>query len=187
MHARARAGFATAREAAERVGVSYNTYAQHENGTRGISRDKADLYSRAFGVDPSWLLYGKRPPSDRKTVPLVGFVGAGAEAHYYEPADLGEVDAPEGSTDKTVAAEIRGTSLGPLFESWLIFYDDVRSPVTPDLYGRLCIVGLLDGRVLVKKIRNAGNGLYHLESNTEPTMFDQEVVWAARVKSMTPR
>jgi hypothetical protein len=121
---------------------------------------------------------------------LVGYVGAGAEAHFYSSADegLGEVDAPPGYTAKTVAAEVRGESLGPLFDRWLVYYDDVRSPVTPDLIGRLCVVGLPNGKVLVKKIqRSRSSGLFHLLSNLEAPIFDQEIAWAARVKTMTPR
>lgn len=68
------------------------------------------------------------------------------------------------------------------------YYDEIRRPVTEDLIGRLCVVGLPDGRILVKRLRRARSpGFYHLESNTEPTMPDEEVVWAARVRNMTPR
>jgi transcriptional regulator with XRE-family HTH domain len=144
--------------------------------------------AEALGVTTEQLVGPDGPR--RTTVPLVGYVGAGAEAHFYGSGDegLGEVEAPEGSTDQTRAAEIRGESLGPLFDSWLVFYDDVRTPVTPDLLGRLCIVGLPNDKVLVKKIqRSRTPGLYHLLSNNEAPMLDQEVVWAARVRSMTPR
>lgn len=98
------------------------------------------------------------------------------------------VPAPDGSTDDTVACEIRGESLGPLFDHWLVFYDDVRTPVTPDLIGHLCVVGLPDGRVLVKRLQKAaGTGFFHLISNTEGPILDQPVDWAAKVKTMTPR
>lgn len=125
-----------------------------------------------------------------REVPLVGYVGAGAVAHYYASSDdgLGTVPAPEGATATTVAVEVRGDSLGALFEHWLVYYDEVRSPVTHDLLGRLCVVGLPDDRVLVKKIQKSRTpGLYHLLSNTEEPIFDQEVAWAARVRSMMPR
>lgn len=123
-------------------------------------------------------------------VRVVGYVGAGAAAHFYAVAqgDLDEVPAPPGATENTVAVEVRGESLGPLFDRWLVFYDQVRSPVTSDLIGRLCVVGLLDDRVLVKKIRRARNGLYDLISNTdEDTIRGVEIQWAARVKHMVPR
>jgi hypothetical protein len=125
-----------------------------------------------------------------KEVPLVGYVGAGAAAHYYGSADdgLGTAPAPDGATDSTVAVEIRGDSLGELFDHWIVYYDDVRAPVTHDLLGRLCVVGLPDDRVLIKKIvRSKTEGLYHLLSNMEGPILDQEVWWAARVKSMVPR
>jgi len=69
-----------------------------------------------------------------------------------------------------------------------VFYDDVRSPVTPDLYGKLCVVGLPDGRILVKQVKpSKTSGLYHLMSQTEGSLLDQEILWAAKVKNMSPR
>ncbi|RTM07470.1 MAG: phage repressor protein [Hyphomicrobiales bacterium] len=56
------------------------------------------------------------------------------------------------------------------------------------MIGVLCVVGLPDDRVLVKRIRRAKTpGFFHLDSNTEPTINDVEIVWAAKVKSMEPR
>src|SRR5262245_21011143 len=52
-----------------------------------------------------------------RTVPLVGYVGAGAQAHFTAAGELGRVPAPEGSTDATVAVEIRGESLGSFFDT----------------------------------------------------------------------
>ncbi len=57
--ARERAGFASAMEAANAMQVSYNTYAQYENETRGISAKNAEKYARRFKVTASWILYGK--------------------------------------------------------------------------------------------------------------------------------
>lgn len=127
---------------------------------------------------------------EERTVPLVGYVGAGAEAHFYASGDgeLDQVPAPENATSETVAVEIRGESLGALFEHWLVYYDEVRSPVTPDLHGKLCVVGLPDDRILVKQIKpSRAPGLFHLMSNTEGPILDVQILWAARVKSMVPR
>lgn len=130
-------------------------------------------------------------PNERAapTVKVVGYVGAGATANYYNVpgSELDTVSAPEGATPETVAVEIRGNSLGELFDRWLVFYDQVRRPVTPDLLGRLCVVGLPDDRVLVKKIRRGHNGLFDLHSNTEEPIRGVEIEWAARVKNMVPR
>lgn len=181
----------TREQLARRIGRSPSGIGALENGQNNIRPGVAEELAPVVRTTPEWLLYGTgdRHVGSRK-VPLVGYVGAGAEAHFYASGDegLGEVDAPDNATESTVAAEIRGESLGPLFEHWLVFYDDVRTPVTSDLIGRLCIVGLPNDKVLVKKIqRSRTNGLFHLLSNNEAPMLDQEVMWAARITNMTPR
>lgn len=124
-------------------------------------------------------------------VPIVGYVGAGAAAVYYviDPDDLDSVPAPDGSTLQTVAVEIRGSSLGPLFDRWLAFYDDVRRPLTEDLIGQLCVVGLSDERTLIKRIeKGVKTGLFRLLSNNgDPPIENVPVEWAARVKHLVPR
>jgi len=62
--ARKSRGFETAKDAARFFGWSYETYNQHENGTRGISR-AAGKYAKAFRVGEGWLLTGEgQPPSN---------------------------------------------------------------------------------------------------------------------------
>lgn len=180
-------GFKTAKDAALYFGWNYNTYSQHERGERGLTKSAAGRYGKALRVSPAWLLTGELGSF---LVPVVGYVGAGAQAHYHADAQgpFDMVPAPEGSTEHTVAVEIQGGSLGALFDRWLVFYDDVRSPVTVDLIGSVCVVGLPDDRVLVKKIKAANTeGFFHLLSNTEDPIFDVEIAWAAKVKHMVPK
>lgn len=191
--ARERAGYDTAKAAAEAMGVPVATYVQHENGGRGYPAGRADRYGKFFRVSPEWLLYERgeedeAPASD--SVPIVGFVGAGSVATLFSEGQgpFDEVEPPADSTPQTVGLGIRGASLGPAFDEGIVFYDDVRSPVTPDLHGRLCVVGLNDGRVLVKILRSAGDGSFHLFSNTmDEPMLNEDVAWAARVKDVRPR
>lgn len=56
--AREKRGFNTAKEAAEFFGWSYNSYAQHENGLRGIKKAAAK-YATAYRVSVGWLLTGE--------------------------------------------------------------------------------------------------------------------------------
>jgi len=155
----------------------------------GISTRTISALAIPLKTTEVWLMGGDKDFSPL-SVPVVGFVQAGAEAVFFAagqgPFDY--VPAPDGSSEKTVAVEIRGESLGPFFSDWLVFYDNVQSPVTPDLHGQLCVVGLPDGRVLVKKLKaSREEGLFHLMSQTEGPLLDQEIDWAARVKAMTPR
>jgi transcriptional regulator with XRE-family HTH domain len=178
---------------AQRANLSVSGVGALENGQNNIRPEVAERLAPIVGKRPEWLLYGRGEENleRRRKVPVVGYVSAGAQAILFAEGQgpFNEVDAPEGSTDATVAVEIRGESLGPLFDEWLVYYDDVRRPVTSDLVGELCVIGLPDGRILVKKLQRArgGSGLYHLLSNTEAPLLDQEVAWAAKVKTMTPR
>jgi hypothetical protein len=59
--ARLRAGYETAKDAAEALGFPVSTYLGHENGSRGISAKKAEIYARKYKVREQWLLYGVGP------------------------------------------------------------------------------------------------------------------------------
>jgi hypothetical protein len=201
--ARLEAGFARGVEAVDRFGWNRNTYKSNENGAAPFSFDQAKIYAAAFGVGAEWLYDGtgpmhpgviarRAPPAKRKArlAPLVGYVGAGSRTHLFSEGQgpMGRVAAPDDATEQTVAVEIRGDSLGAFFRGWLVFYDDRREPVTPDLHHKLCIVGLKDGRILIKKVQPSRTmGLFHLLSHTEEPLMDQEVTWAAAVTSMRPQ
>ena len=171
------------------VGTAQTTISSWERNRTEPTRNDVERVALALGLKPSELELGAAA-GEARTVPVVGYVAAGSAAILYSEGqgNLDQVIAPDNAGPKTVAAEIRGDSLGPVLDNWLVFYDDVRSPVTPDMHNQLCVVGLADGRVLVKRIRPAANGLFHLDSNSnEPTITDQVVEWAARVTNMRPR
>lgn len=80
--ARRSRGFETAKDAARFFGWSYETYNQHENGTRGIVR-AAGKYSQAFRVSEGWLLTGEgQAPSNE---------GSGGIHLVKSPAPIGSV------------------------------------------------------------------------------------------------
>lgn len=159
------------------------SYLNHEK-TDDLSAGVVGKITSAYDV-PTDDLFG----ASRKTVPLVGYVGAGAEAHFYDIGQdaFDEVEAPAWANADTVAVKINGQSMGAWYDSWTVFYDEVRSPVTEDLIGEVCVVGLEDGRVLVKQLQASRNaGYFHLISLTEPPITDAVVAWAAKVREMRP-
>jgi hypothetical protein len=182
-----------------------------QEGLKKPGKSKSGL-AKALGRTPATVTEILRPPEKGKprqikaheiqiirdyfeldpAVPIVGTVGASAEAFFYGEASDAPAETvkppPEASVD-TVAVEIRGESLGPGFNGWVAYYDDVREPITDDLIGWLCVVGLADGRVLIKiPRRSKTKGLYHLESNIGGEFItDVEIVWAARVKAVLPK
>jgi len=172
----------TQEQAGEALGYSKGGYLKLERGERQLTLQIIERAAEVFGVSPSEIY--------TEEVPLVGYVGAGAEMHYYANGDNPDefVPMPPGGGHNTVAVQIRGSSLGSIFDTWLVYYDQVQDPPSYDMLGKLCVVGLEDGRVLVKKLRKgSAAGLFNLESVTEGLIEDVPVSWAAKVKVMTPR
>jgi transcriptional regulator with XRE-family HTH domain len=187
--ARRQAGWSQHR-LAEAIGAAQTTVSSWERGRTEPGREDVRRVAEALAIPIARIELGEGgEATEIEAVQLVGFVAAGARAWFADgQGNFGEVPAPQAANERTVAVEIRGSSLGEFFNEWLVFYDDRREPVTTDLIGRLCVVGLADGRVLVKLLRaGSAPGLYTLLSQTEDPITDVEVAWAARVRSMTPR
>lgn len=189
--ARKQAQWRSARAAALEHGWVEVTYRSHETGGREFDFATAEKYGRAFKVEPLWLLHGVGVPK-RQEVPVVGLVGAGpggSVAFAESDGELGEAPTVPGVSDKTVAVEVRGESMrGTAEEGWLVYYDDRKTPPTESMLGQLCVVGLADGRVLIKWLhRGRGPGLYDLESASAPTIRDVAVEWAGLVTAIIPR
>ncbi|MBS1725052.1 MAG: helix-turn-helix transcriptional regulator [Armatimonadetes bacterium] len=171
---------------ADDVGLSVSQVSRIERGLRNPTYDQAKALASRLGLTIGDL---DQTVTEGRRVPLAGYVGAGARAILFTEADDPEltVEAPENATDLTRAYEIRGTSLGELFDRWLVYIDDTPQKMT-SLIGKLCIVELTDGRRLVKKvIKGQIPRRFTLLSNTEPPIYDAEIVWAAQVKDMRPQ
>lgn len=189
--ARERAGYDGPGEAAAALGVSRFTYTQHENGIRGFKRESAVKYANKFKVSLEWLLTGKGGAQRKPKVPVICYIGAGAEMHPIDDHPQGqgieEVEPPQGIID-CVAGVIRGDSMYPLRDGWLIFWARDQAGVPEECLGQLCVVEIQDGPTLVKEV-HAGSkrGLYTLQSWNAPPRKDVKLAWAALVIDIRPR
>ncbi|MDP1628825.1 MAG: helix-turn-helix domain-containing protein [Parvibaculum sp.] len=190
--ARRKAGYEKAADAADAIGVKTVTYYQHESGLRGVTRKNAERYARFFRVDLEWLMTGRGKPARKGLVPVVGYVGAGAEVHPVDDHAMGEgfdtVDAGTLPSD-AVALMIRGDSMYPLEDGWVIVYRRDRDGVPSACLNRLCVVKVAnDGPTLIKKIRRGSEkNTYTLESWNAPPRENQTLDWAAPVEDIKPR
>lgn len=177
-------------ELARRVGVAQQAIGQVERGQ--IKQPKFIIaLVRELGLSIEQVTGERVARTPLSTVPVVGIVNAGGSNVMRSGMDggLGEVSAPEGSSSNTVAVEVRGNSMGGRLEDGdLVFYDDRREPVTSDLIGRLCVCETAEGDVMVKKLAAGSRpGLYHLLSYNAEPLFDQRLVWAAKITNIRPR
>lgn len=190
--ARVARGFSTPKDAARYFGWIYETYIQHEQGTRGITR-QSKKYANAFRVSEAWLLTGEGNGPDaasKRMIPIVGYVGAGAEVlsidDHEKGGGLDEIDPPfDGLSHSTVAVRVRGNSMAPAFdEGDVLLYDRQDNGDLLHLIGKKCIVALKDKRIFVKEIKRTPAGefyLYSINAEAEP-LFGVEIEWAAKVK-----
>lgn len=123
-------------------------------------------------------------------VEIVGYVGAGAAIvfNFEGNAPLGEAPRPMGAPASTVAVRVKGDSMPGIAEDgWLVYYDNRQDPPTDELFGKTCVVGCSDGRVLVKKLyRGRAAGLFDLAPAIGAVERDVAVEWAARVEWIRP-
>jgi DNA-binding XRE family transcriptional regulator len=192
-HARIEAGHETAAAAAEAHGWNRNTYASNENGNASFSYRRAKEYAQAFRVRPEWL-YDAQDPMRRGgdgLVRIIGKVGANPEgivlfATGQEGDDLAPV--PPGGTDSAVALQVAGHSMRGLADDGaLIYFEDQRTPPTPDMLGHVVVVETESDEVLVKRLlRGSSPGRYDLESVVGPTRHDARLRWAAHITAIIP-
>lgn len=172
---------------AKRLGdVTRGAVGNWERG-QGIKRDNLASIAEAFGASFEWLATGEIKPPGERMVELMGYVGAAQAVYQFDEGGAGEVEAPPGATPETVAVEVRGVSMLPLYEDGtILYYSKQLAPET--MVGRRCIVRLEDERVLVKSLRRGSErGLYTLVSLNAPDIEDVAVVWAAPIDWIKPR
>lgn len=180
----------------ELVGVDQSNVSRWENGA---TPDDIHIVKMAelAGAHPAAFRYGALPAAQRPganaKVPVVGYVGAGQEMFSYDDyaqgGGLEEVDAPEAVGDRpVVAVRVRGESMHPLREGWLLFYRRDQHGVPEDCLNRLCVVKLADdGPILVKEVRRGYRpNRFILTSWNAAPLEDVEVDWAAPVLSIRP-
>jgi transcriptional regulator with XRE-family HTH domain len=192
--ARTAKGFDTAAAAADAFGWNRNTYGSNENGNAPFSYRRAKEYAAAFGVRPEWLYDAAGsmlPSAEAGFVPIIGRVGANPDglvlfAQGQEPGDLAPI--PPGGTEQARALLVVGHSMrGIADDGALIYFEDQRTAVTPDMLGHVVVVEVDTDEVLVKRLlRGSRAGRYDLESIAGPTRQDARLRWAAHITAIIP-
>ncbi|MBX9717891.1 MAG: LexA family transcriptional regulator [Microbacteriaceae bacterium] len=175
----------TQEEFAAQMGTTRNQLVKLESGKRRLSDKWISKAADVLGVDAGELV------TSSEEVPVVGFVGAGGQAFLYSENDNPNetVVRPPESPDTTVAAFVRGDSMSGIADDGdIIYWDEQPTAPNDSMYNKLCVIGLTDGRVVVKRlVRGSQPGKWHLLSTTQAPMLDMEVEWASRVTWIRPR
>lgn len=132
-------------------------------------------------------------PLNKKTVPVVGYVGAGQMVFpidsYQKGNGMEEVICPPDVNPNTVVAlKVKGDSMLPAMqEGWIIYYNREVFGMNGDCLNKLCVIGLHDDSVMVKELRKGyKKDAFNLHSYNAPIIEDVKLKWCAPVLFIKP-
>lgn len=183
---------------AERLGCNQPDISRYENKYHDPEQENLAAFVTlalevGYPVDPLQLSLGDLLISpDRQKVSIVGEIGTGAIIHVFEDSarsgGMEKTNAPIGIDGDLEAVRVRGDSMYPMQEGWLLFYRRVSGGVSDECLEKLCVVKRLeDDVIMVKNVHQSGRrGFYNLTSWNAPPISDVRLAWASRVVSIRP-
>ena len=170
---------------AELAHTSQPQIARLENGLRKMTKEWAERLAPHLGVSALDLLFGDDDIL-AGTLPIVGRVGASTDGSISQETNdgpFGHIEAPMGASGSENAVEVSGHSMGMYApDGSLILYHPNDTYPPEVLFGEICIIGLQDGRRLVKRLlRGSKRNHFDLESASGDIMRDEAVSWATPV------
>ena len=177
----------THEQAAEAMGVSRSQYIKLERGERRLTIEYINQAAKAFDIRPSDVIGEDIPP----TVPLMGYIGAGAEIEpdfeQTPPEGLDQIDVPFPLPDDMIAFEVRGDSMLPVYKhgAVVIVYREQKRPLTA-FFGEEAAVRTADGRRYIKTIMRGASGVNLVSWNAAP-IESVELEWIGEIFAVLPR
>ena len=175
----------TLEELSEAIDMNPGQVSRFVNGRRRTNTEFLEKTADFLGLSVSDLFRARE-------LNVLGYIGAGAEFHpiddHAQGAGMDTVDAPPGCPPDAVAVQIKGDSMIPAyFDGDILVYAERRGDID-EFINRRCVVGLADGRILVKTVRRgSAPGLYTMTSFNSGPIDDVVVEWAARIVVVMPR
>jgi phage repressor protein C with HTH and peptisase S24 domain len=186
--ARAKAGYASASAFAAAHGLTESGYRHKENKTREISVSDAKLYARLLSKKLPWITWnyiiGGEAPKTADQAKVIGYVGAGEQIFAFDDEHAWDpVPAPPGAKEFN-AAVVKGDSMLPVFRDGDLLYFSSEEVVISEIVGRDCLVQVVDGPRLIKKlVKGSKRGFYRLHSYASGKLSDEvKLEWAAPVR-----
>ncbi|MCK3780457.1 XRE family transcriptional regulator [Ensifer sesbaniae] len=129
--------------------------------------------------------------SDGDIVPLMGYIGAGAEIEpdfeQTPPEGLDQIHVPFPLPDEMVAFEVRGDSMLPVYKNGhvVIVYKDQKRPLEA-FYGEEAAVRTADGRRFIKTVMRGVDGVNLMSWNAAP-IENVHLDWVGEIFAVLPR
>ncbi len=157
-------------ELAEQLGMHVTSLNRIENNRSAPSLKRITQLAEALGVDVSDLM---QDDITTQEVPIVGFVGAGAEItpdlEQVPPGGLNSVSLPFGMDDDMIAFEVKGDGMLPRYDDGdvIVAYRNQRRP-TDTFYGSEAVVKTMNGKRYIKQVLKGAKGINLMSWNAKP-------------------
>jgi phage repressor protein C with HTH and peptisase S24 domain len=136
--------------------------------------------------------HGPSSPAEGSIVPVMGYIGAGAEIEpeydQVPPEGLDQIWIPVTLPDDLVAFEVRGISMLPFYKEGhiIVCYREQKRPLEV-FFGEDAAVRTVDGRRFLKTIeRGSGRGV-NLRSFNAPLIENATIEWIGEIFAVLPR
>lgn len=185
-HARVKAGYESATDAARARGWKVSTYLGHENGDRIPSRETAKRYARAFKVGWAWILEGDSVEPTEAVMRVSGTVHPGGKVRFDENCKDTAPAPPEGAAD---AVALRGGSSvmpGLIEEGWIVYCEKARRPPLESDIGKTLVICLGDDDIFIGRLFRGRSGLFDAVSINFESRRDVRVAWVSTVTWIKP-
>jgi phage repressor protein C with HTH and peptisase S24 domain len=188
--ARIAAGFTQAVDASRAFGWSATTYWSHENGTRGISRDRILVYASAFHARPDWLAFGHGGAGEavERRIAIEGYMTSYAKIVAAIQEDrpriaVTQTELPPAMAGDWVAYRVEGDANYPAYHDGDVIFVQRRHGAPGNYLNRECLVTMPDGNRFVRRIlRGTRAGLFVLIGFNNPPLIDVEVSAAVPIE-----
>jgi transcriptional regulator with XRE-family HTH domain len=150
-----------------------------EKGQRELTIAWMNRIAVALGCEPRDLI--------GYSVPLIGYIGPGAEVHGAEGRLIGGapeiVEHPPVGGGALVALRVQGQTMYPRYENGdLIYYYNEPGVRETECLNRECVLKLRDGPTYLKKLlKGRHHHRYTLRSHNAPDIEEVDVEWASPV------
>lgn len=183
----------TQEQLAEAIGSVAPSISQIETGKQGFTDSTLYALAEALHTEPGDLLKGPPLTADSPVgteVPLMGFLGAGAEIEpefeQVPPEGLEQIELPFELNDDLIAFKVRGDSMLPFYKDGavIVVYRDQKKPIE-SFYGEEAAVRTSTGKRFIKTIMRGQDGV-NLMSWNAPAIENVQLEWIGEIFAVLP-
>lgn len=184
----------TQEQLAYAVGMTPSSISQIETGRQGYTDTTLFSIADALNTTPGNLLSG--PPMGignshvGTEIPLMGFLGAGAEIEpefeQVPPEGLDQVELPFDLNEDLIAFQVKGDSMLPFYKdrAIIVVHREQRKPLE-SFYGEEAAVRTSTGRRFIKTIMRGQDGV-NLMSWNAPAIENVHLEWIGEIFAVLP-